>query len=430
MRIAIWHDLPSGGGKRALYEHVRGLVGRGHYVEAWCPTIAAADYLPLSDLIQEHRLALPVQQVPRSINGLARPYRQVVDRLFQMDQHCRECAAQIEAGGFDLLFANACQWFRVTSIGRHVSLPSVLYLQEPYRNLYEALPRLPWLALPERQGHWTLDELTLRLRDAAQNYGLRIQARDERDNAAAFDTILANSFFSRESILRAYGLDAKVCYLGIDTDTFVRRDVSTENEIVGLGAFVPEKNIEFCIRAVSMVAPPRPRLIWIGNAANLPYLESLRRLADEREVIFEPRVRIPDDELVSALSRAFVFVYAARLEPFGLAPLEAGACRLPVIAVAEGGVRETVFDEVNGLLVENDPGAMAAAIERLRDEPAFARELGATGQRLVYERWSAASATDRLERRLIETFERRSTGHRQNARTLSPEITATAARAD
>ena len=38
-------------------------------------------------------------------------------------------------------------------------------------------------------------------------------------------------------------------------------------------------------------------------------------------------------------------LYAPRLEPFGLAPLEANACGLPVIAVPEGGVRETVVHE-------------------------------------------------------------------------------------
>jgi glycosyltransferase involved in cell wall biosynthesis len=42
--------------------------------------------------------------------------------------------------------------------------------------------------------------------------------------------------------------------------------------------------------------------------------------------------------------------YAPRLEPLGLAPLEAGACGLPVVAVAEAGVRETVVDGITGSL--------------------------------------------------------------------------------
>jgi hypothetical protein len=32
MKIAVWYNLPSGGAKRALYYHVRGLVERGHTV--------------------------------------------------------------------------------------------------------------------------------------------------------------------------------------------------------------------------------------------------------------------------------------------------------------------------------------------------------------------------------------------------------------
>src|SRR5216683_127828 len=107
MRIAVWHNLPSGGGKRALYDHVRGLVSRGHEVE--------------------HSIAA-------------------------MDAHCRACAQEINRGGFDILFANSCQFFRTTAIGRFATIPSVLYLQEPYRWLYEALPRLRWLARPRCTG--------------------------------------------------------------------------------------------------------------------------------------------------------------------------------------------------------------------------------------------------------------------------------------
>ena len=54
MKIAVWHNLPSGGGKRALYNHVRGLRERGHTLESWCPPTADQNYLPLSELIAEH----------------------------------------------------------------------------------------------------------------------------------------------------------------------------------------------------------------------------------------------------------------------------------------------------------------------------------------------------------------------------------------
>src|SRR5581483_9311683 len=94
------------------------------------------------------------------------------------------------------------------------------------------------------------------------------------------------------------------------------------------------------------------------------YVEELQRLANACSVEFEPRTRVSDEEIVDLLNRAMMMAYAPRLEPFGLAPLEANACGLPVIGVAEGGVRETVVDGVTGLHVEHDPGAVAAAITR------------------------------------------------------------------
>jgi glycosyltransferase involved in cell wall biosynthesis len=121
-------------------------------------------------------------------------------------------------------------------------------------------------------------------------------------------------------------------------------------------------------------------------------------------------MRVSDDELRDTLSRALALVYAPRLEPFGLAPLEANACGLPAIAVAEGGVRETVEDGVNGILVEPEPPAMARAIERLRDDPALAQRLGANAYQIVRERWSLPAAIDRLETRFAETID-------QNAKT-------------
>jgi glycosyltransferase involved in cell wall biosynthesis len=118
-------------------------------------------------------------------------------------------------------------------------------------------------------------------------------------------------------------------------------------------------------------------------------------------VPLEPRIGIADGELVDLLNRAAVMVYAPRLEPFGFAPLEAGACALPVVAVPEGGVRETVFDGVNGLLVEPEPGALAEAMQRVLQDSALARRLGRQGRELVVQRWSLPGAIDRLEGRLL-----------------------------
>jgi glycosyltransferase involved in cell wall biosynthesis len=404
VQVAVWHNLPSGGGKRALYDHVRGLAARGHRIEAWCPSSADTGFLPLAEFVPEHVVPFTWagSRPNNALTRLVSDYRDMDSRIRAMDEVCRACAEQINAGGFDVLFANACQFFRVTPIARYVRIPKILYLQEPYRWLYEAMPQLPWAALPPPAGRRPSASYWKRVaRDLVRVQALRVQVREELANAKAFDTILVNSLFSRESVLRAYGLDAKVCYLGVDTDHFVSRAQPREEFLVGVGAFVPEKNIPFVIEAVARVPEPRPSLVWIGNVGSAPYVEELRQLASSLGVTFEPRVRIDDTELLDLLNRARIMVYAPRLEPFGYAPLEASACELPVVGVAEGGLRETVIDGENGLLVEHAPEALAQAIVRLRSDESYARRLGNNGRQLAVERWRLDGAIDRLEARLL-----------------------------
>jgi glycosyltransferase involved in cell wall biosynthesis len=409
MRIAVWHNLPSGGGKRAIYDHLRGLVARGHSIEVWCPPSADTAFLPLGEFLPEHVVPLtwPSASLNKGVSGLVSEYQDLMSRIRAMDEHCARCAEQMSAGNFDLLLAHSCRFFRVTSIAHYVQLPAILYLQEPYRWLYEALPRLPWVALPPPDGHRYAPSYWKRfVRDLVKVQALRVQVRAELVNASAFGTILVNSLFSRESVQRAYGLDAKVCYLGVDTAKFISHDKLREDFVVGIGAFVPEKDIPLAIEAVAHVPEPRPSLVWIGNVGSDTYIEELCRLAAAREVVFEPRLRIDDTAVLDLLNRARLLVYAPHLEPFGYAPLEANACELPVVGVAEGGVRETVLDGVNGLLVERAPAALADAIERLRSDDGYARRLGRDGRQLVLERWSLGAAIDRLETRLAEAIHR------------------------
>ncbi|HEV2802874.1 MAG TPA: glycosyltransferase family 4 protein [Pyrinomonadaceae bacterium] len=415
MKIAVWHNLPSGGGKRALYYHVRGLLARGHTVESWCPPTADQTYLPLNQLLPEHVVPLDWQpRAEKNLLGRLTTFRlDPVARIEALDRHCQRVADEINGRGFDLLFANSSLFQAVSSIGRYVSLPKVLYLQEPTREFFEAMPEPIWNAPPApARSHLSPAYLGEYFKDLIKTQSWRVMLREEVRNARAFDLMLVNSFYSRESILRAYGVNAKVCYLGVDTEKFTDLNLPRENFVVGLGAFVKLKNVEFALRSVAAIPHARrPRLIWIGNAADPLYFEEMKRLATALEVDFEPRVKIDDDELIRLLNRAALMIYCSRLEPFGFAPLEANACGLPVVAVAEGGMRETIIDGTNGLLVDNDPREMAAAVTRLLDDPESARRLGQTARREVAGKWSLAASVDRLERKLFEAIgERRTDG--------------------
>ena len=55
MKIAVFHNLPSGGGKRALYNNVDYLV-KDHEVDVFVPSTANEDYLPLRDIVDNLKI--------------------------------------------------------------------------------------------------------------------------------------------------------------------------------------------------------------------------------------------------------------------------------------------------------------------------------------------------------------------------------------
>jgi glycosyltransferase involved in cell wall biosynthesis len=76
-------------------------------------------------------------------------------------------------------------------------------------------------------------------------------------------------------------------------------------------------------------------------------------------------------------------------EPFGIVPLEAMACGVPVIAASVGGLTDTVVDGVTGTLVPpHDPEAIASAVSSLLADPERIARFGAAGRARVELRYS------------------------------------------
>ena len=167
----------------------------------WCPPSADQEFLPLGDLIREH--VVPLRQAGRGVVATLRELQNDTEAGIEaMNLHCQQCAEEIRDGTFDVLFANSCLSFRVTAIGRFVDIPSLLYLQEPYRWLYEALPRPPWAADERMAGWWHEPRpLVHALKRAVVGRRNQVLIREEARNARAFDIIACNSaIFSRVNI--------------------------------------------------------------------------------------------------------------------------------------------------------------------------------------------------------------------------------------
>ena len=404
MRIAVWHNLPSGGGKRALFDQVGGLRERGHHVEVWCPPTADQTFLSLAQLADEHVVGLDEPHVGpgvRALNVATAGHYAELAQLQQLRGHTRRCAAEIDRGGFDVVFANSSSPFAVPPIARDLATPSLLYLQEPDRRHYESTPSWFMRAPAPLRRPLSL-EGARRARSMFAAEVHRVLVREERDSASAFDRLLVNSIFSRENVTRAYGLDARVCYLGVDLSRY--RELGLDRDrglVVGIGQFSSHKRVELALEIIGAMRPPRPRLAWVGNVADRRYLDGLVAEAGARGVGFEPHVGISHDAVVELLNRAGCLLYAPRLEPFGYAPIEAAACGLPVVAMAEGGVRESVVDGVTGFLAL-DPGSAARSLERVLGDASLREAMGRAARAHAEAVWSLDDAVDRIESHLRE----------------------------
>jgi glycosyltransferase involved in cell wall biosynthesis len=199
------------------------------------------------------------------------------------------------------------------------------------------------------------------------------------------DRILVNSYHTQENVLRFYGKKSTVLYLGVDTAKFVQLRGAKENMILSVGALNPLKGHECVIRSLQYLPPPqRPRLVIVADRAETRS-ERLRleKLADTLHLDLRILVGVAESELVDLYQRAKLVVCASFLEPFGLVPLEAMACGTPVVAVREGGYRESILHEETGLLVPRNEQAIGEAIGQILSDDTLRERLGARGADFV-----------------------------------------------
>ena len=148
------------------------------------------------------------------------------------------------------------------------------------------------------------------------------------------------------------------------------------------------------------VRPDRDlRLLLIGTGDDAEELR--RRLASFRSnQVSWLDVFLHDRELVRRhLSAADVYAFASRYEGFPVAPLEAMACGLPLVATNVEGIRDILADgEASGGLVVpgDDAVALASEIGHLLDQPEWRRELGSRARRTIETRFSLEATGEKL----------------------------------
>lgn len=129
----------------------------------------------------------------------------------------------------------------------------------------------------------------------------------------------------------------------------------------------------------------------------------------EREGVRD-RVRLLGvaDDVSRILPNADVFLFPSDGESFGLAPLEAMLCEVPVVGAAAGGLPEVVEQGVTGYLHKvGDVAAMAASSVDLLSDPAKAKAFGKAGRERAIRNFSIDAIVSRYEALYREHARRR-----------------------
>jgi glycosyltransferase involved in cell wall biosynthesis len=184
--------------------------------------------------------------------------------------------------------------------------------------------------------------------------------------------------------------DITVVPCGVDTRVFTPDGPAAARgaapRILYVGRMVERKGIGNLITALPGV--PGAELVIAGGPApelldDDPDIRRLRGLADKHGV--RPRVRFlgrVEHAMLPELYRsADVVACVPWYEPFGIVPVEAMACGVPVVVAAVGGLTDTVIDNVTGVHVPpRRPASIAAALRDLLDDPERRRQLAQAGR--------------------------------------------------
>src|SRR3989344_1132984 len=347
MNIAIFECLPSGGAKRTVLEQVKGLKKRNNKVDLFRIPYGSKDPFNIEKYVDDiYEYQFRKTSVRSGIwNRLEEDFKNFVTLYFLN----KKIANFINKSSYDVALIHSDILIQAPYILRFLRIPSIYHCHEPLRIVYEKE-----LAFKEKVN------FAKRFYELATR---KLRKNIDRSNAQRADLTVTSSLYVKTLVKKYFGREAECCYAGVDTRLFKPLKVKKKNSVIVPGKS-NIKGFSFALQIVKKIDLKfRPEISVIGDFA----------LGKTRS----------DNEIARQYSEALATLCVAHNEPYGLVALESMACGTPVLAVDEGGYRETVVDGVTGYLLPRDSKIFAEKIEFLVKNPGIARRMGKAGREHV-----------------------------------------------
>ncbi|KAI9291941.1 putative asparagine-linked glycosylation 2 transcript variant 1 [Neoconidiobolus thromboides FSU 785] len=274
----------------------------------------------------------------------------------------------------------------------------------------------------------------------------------EEWTTAQADKILVNSNFTLGVFKKAFpsiqqvpevlypGIQIANYKLGVDEEVLNDESVipilsKDKLLITSINRFERKKNIGLAIKAFAEIINDKNkkkkyikklRLIIAGgydieNLENIEHLKELINLTQELNLSYQVYFNsMIDNTLIQGttqvlflpsfnekqrrylLNNSLCLIYTPTGEHFGIVPIEAMYCKLPVIAVNSGGPKETINHNETGYLTFPSPKEFSNCIRKFVNNPNLAKELGINGNLRVLQKFTSEKFDSKLEHILIK----------------------------
>ncbi len=257
---------------------------------------------------------------------------------------------------FDLsdydLVITSCSWYITRGFKTGLGTKVIAYCHTPPR----------WLYGYETSVGFT-KYLPVKIYSAIVGHFMRIF---DFNTAREIEYWIANSKNVQSRIKKFYRKESTVIYPPIDVERIIKftsnlKNKNKEKYFLMVSRLVGAKGLEEAAKAFKNIPY---KLKIVGESHGFSDVEKRLRVLSGGNI--ELLGRVSDEKLYGLYANAKGFIALAREEDFGITPVESMASGTPVIAFNGGGFKESVIDDVTGLLIKDtDEKTIKEAVKKL-----------------------------------------------------------------